>query len=228
MSYTFTLTGKESVISSSFSPPIYLKPNVDYCLGFLDFETYYTVPNVDDTCNIFSYGDGQVELPEGTYEVEDIEAYLKSKIGAQDISLKANNNTIKCEIHSKFKIDFTKDRSIGSLLGFSKRVLAPNITHTSDLPVNIVRFNAITIECNLVSGSYLNDREIHVIHMFSPTAPPGYKILEKNDIITYLPVKAKTIDNITVRILDEEGNLLNFRGEKITVRLHLKQDGVPV
>lgn len=52
--------------------------------------------------------------------------------------------------------------------------------------------------------------------------PQGYKIVEVPANVIYLPVNAKRLSSITLKITDQEGNLVNFRGETITIRLHLK------
>ena len=71
---TFTLTGKSSVLSTSFFPPIKLEEDAHYFLGLIDFETFNSIPNVDETNNLFYYDDkGVLEFPVGSYEIEDIE-----------------------------------------------------------------------------------------------------------------------------------------------------------
>mgnify|MGYP003491875174 CR=1 FL=1 len=143
-------------------------------------------------------------------------------MGDDNISLEANNNSLKCEITSKHKIDFRQARTIGTLLGFSPKILDANKIYKSDISVDIIRLNIIMINCNLVSGAYINDKEIHTIYQFAPTTPPGYKIIEVPQNVIYLPVKTKLVDNITVTFVDQEGRLVNFRGETVTIRLHLK------
>jgi len=41
-------------------------------------------------------------------------------------------NTLNCHISCSNKIDFTQGDSIGSLLGFNKRILGANKLHESD------------------------------------------------------------------------------------------------
>ena len=99
----------------------------------------------------------------------------------------------------------------------------PNITHSYDLPVSILKINALRVECNVTAGAYINERRVHTIHEFFPAVPPGYKIIEAPSQVIYLPITVKTIDHLQVRIVDQDGNLVNFRGEIVTIRLHIKQ-----
>ena len=86
----------------------------------------------------------------------------------------------------------------------------------------IIRVNSLRIECNVTTGAYINDRNVHTIHKFFPIVPPEYKVVEVPSHVIYLPVAVKTIDHIQLRIVDQDGNLVNFRGETITRRLHIK------
>ncbi|KAJ8915337.1 hypothetical protein NQ315_008222 [Exocentrus adspersus] len=162
----------------------------------------------------------------GTYEVKDINDYIQQNIPISpfiQIKIYANRNTQKIIIDTTVDIDFTTDKSIGGLLGFKKRILSANSVHESDLSVQLVKVNSLIIECNIAAGSYDNNHPVHTIHQFFPTDGFGYKIVETPRNIIYFPVTVETITNITVKVLDQDRRLVNFRGEAVTVLLHLKK-----
>lgn len=228
-SLTLTISGSSSVLEAQFFPPIELSPHKNYILGLVELLTFNSIPNVDVGNNKFHVGTHVVTIPTGSYEIRDIEEYLQAELSPRkiNIQLKPNDNTLRSEIKCSEIIDFTQTDSIGSLLGFSSdALLKPNKRYESDLPVSILKVNAIRVECNITSGAYINGRKVHTIHEFFPAVPPGYKIIEVPSHVIYLPITCHTIDNIQLRIVDQDGNLINFRGEVITIRLHIKSPWV--
>ena len=55
------------------------------------------------------------------------------------------------------------------------------------------------------------------------TVPVGYKIIERISFPIYLPVRLKSISSIRVRIIDEDGKLINFNNEEVAMVLELRQ-----
>lgn len=221
---TLTLTGESSVLESHYFPPIELIPGRKYVLGLIELLTFNSIPNVDTGCNKLQLEDRVIELPTGSYEITDINDYIQKDLSSSDISfsLSANNNTLKSVIKCNKIIDFTQKDSIAQLLGFSNEKFEANKSHVSSSPVRILKFNALRVECNITGGAYLNNKKVHTIYEFFPAIPPGFKIIEIPTKVIYQPITVQTIEYIQLRIVDEHGELVNFRGETITIRLHLK------
>lgn len=246
MSLTFTFSGRQSELSQDIYPPIELDPDKTHVIGLIDFQTYNSIPNIEDENNKFYIGNNTVVIPSGQYEITDLEKYIKKTLRIKQdpnnsdfeyassdeeietkpredyFSLVGNPNTLKCNIESSLPINFLPRDSIRDILGFESVYLKENEFHESSNLIQIIKINVLQIECNIVTGSYKNGKTVHTLHEFSPRVPAGYKIIEVPTTIIYLPVNTRLITNITIRIVDQDGRLINFKEEEITLRLHLK------
>ena len=81
MSLTLTLSGKSTVLAANYFSAIDLSDG-DYELGLAIFETYRTIPNVNESNNKFYFAkdDAEITIPKGSYEVQDINEFLKRAI----------------------------------------------------------------------------------------------------------------------------------------------------
>lgn len=222
----FCLSGNTSEMECELFPPLELGEG-KWGIGLVNLCTFNSIPNIEnDINNYIRVGDIDIEIPEGSYEITQIDKYIKSRIGNIYFDLRANNNTLQCEMFCDDDVDLSSEDSIASLLGFENAVYKSEKWHTSTKSVNIQRVNSIRIECNIASGTYNNGLKGHTIHEFFPHVQPGFKIVDAPPAVIYVPVTAKQINTISVRIVDQDGRLINFRGEVITIRLHLKRYGI--
>ena len=119
----------------------------------------------------------------------------------ENTRLRANYNTMRCEIRCAYRINFGKPNSIGSLLGFSsKRCYGTN--WTMELSINMMNVNVIRVKCNVVAGVYSNGKNAYRIYEFSLSVLPGYKISKRLAQIIYLPIIARNITNL-IRVVDK-------------------------
>lgn len=223
----FHLKGRSSEMHFQVFPP--LKMGTNSVIGLTHFQVYNSIPNVDTSNNVFKYRRSadanwkMILIEIGTYELSDIEDYLQHALAEVDgVKIKANANTLKCEYICKYETDFSVDNSIGKLFGMPARIIKANELTISEKLLEIAEINTIQIEVNIVSGSYNNGVPTNTIYKCFITTPPGYRIIESPMNIIYLPVTVETIYSIGIRLIDEAYNLINFRGEEISIELHLK------
>jgi len=76
-----TLTGKSSVLAVNYSPAINLSDD-NYELDLMLFETYHTISNINASNNKFYFDkdDAKITIPEGSYELQAINEFLKRAI----------------------------------------------------------------------------------------------------------------------------------------------------
>lgn len=237
MSQTFVLKGCTSQLSANFYPPIQLHPNLRYGLALTGFHTYNSIPNIEPGTNKFYYynehGEEQeITIPTGSYSIIDIENFLQSVLSSTDtdylekskvFSLQPNGSTLRCELRSIYTINFSKADCINKLLGFSAKILDRNILHQSDLPVCIRKVNSVRVNCNLITGSFHENKPSHTLFEFTPNVDAGYALNIEPFHLIYFPLNTDGfIDNISIEIVDQESRPVNFRGEEIIIKLELK------
>ena len=135
-----------------------------------------------------------------------------------NVEILANTNTLRSEMFLKnnYEVDFWKDKSISSLLGFHSK-LYTSVFHESENMVNILTINSILVNIDIISGSYVNDSTQPTIYSFFTDVSPGYKIIENPRNLLYLPITSDTIHSITIWLTDQNGSELNLRGENLSM-----------
>jgi hypothetical protein len=140
------------------------------------------------------------------------------------ISLSANPSTLKSvmEITGRYKVHFRPNNSLRSMLGFKNKVYHAGFNESENI-VNILTVNSVFVETDFINGSYVNGKLSPIIYSFFPNVSPGFKIVENPVNLVFLPVNTHSIGKVTVRLTDQNGKLLNLRGETITIRLRIRE-----
>lgn len=247
MTLTFSLTGSGNHLSSSFYPPIELDPRGEYGLGLIGFYSYNALQNIHAGNNKIYWSAGgprkSLVIPDGAYEITALHKYVDKTIlqeegeskkkkknlketppgDEQAFSLVANTNTLQCVVKSKYAIDFAPADSIGRMLGFSPRLLEPNVTHLSDLDVRISPATNIRVQCSVTGGAFLNGVPDHTIFEFALDSEPGEMVAKEPPNVLYLKVVPKRLSDIVLWLTDQNGKPVNFGKEQVSVRLALKK-----
>jgi len=140
------------------------------------------------------------------------------------VKITANTNTLKSvmEISNDFQVDFRAQNSISSVLGFRNQVYEGGI-HESQNVVNILSINSILVNVDVIGGSYVNGRTQNTIYSFFPNVSPGYKIVENQRNLVYLPEILHKINKMETVAKDENGKQSNLRGDNLTTRYLLRE-----
>ena len=88
----------------------------------------------------------------------------------------------------------------------------------------VMRANSILVHSNIIHSSYMRGVQAPpVVYNFFPNAAPGQKILEAPHNLIYLPVTVDVISTVSVWLTDQNGKVLDLRGEELAVRFHLRE-----
>lgn len=251
-SSTFTLTGNSSNLSCSIFPEVVLDEKSDYSCALLELTTYHSIPNVNKSNNSFIFyvtkPDGEeitfrssdgansnllqhLQVPTGSYEADEILSYIKAQLVQWGFSFEyeIDKNTFKTKINCSTAIyvgDDYPNNVMRKIFGFCNDDRLPrNVEVESDEIIKIASQDVVRVECNIVSGSYVNGRSSHTIHEFATQkVDVGYKIIERPRNLIYLPVVSKRLNYIEISLVDQNGEAIDFRGETVTCRIHIKRE----
>jgi hypothetical protein len=234
------VSSNKTRFKTRFNPPIQLNKKKSHEIALVNLETYYSFPNVDATNNYFRYSpDGgsswvEIYIPIGSYDITDINETIQLKMrqnGHYDrgneeyhITISANSNTLKSVLllGGNYQVDFRANNSVASVLGFNSDIYTLEYQESENV-VNILSINSLLVNVDIITGSYVNGSTQPTIYSFFPNISPGYNIIETPVNLVYLPVTLDTIHSLETSLTDQDGGLLNLRGEKLTMRFHIRE-----
>lgn len=228
----FTIITNESKHSQRLDQPINLDQNKNYTVSLSFFTVYNTIKNITAKNNAFHYKEKDeewktIKLREGSYEIGNLNTEIQNLSGLDESKFSfgavqyLNRAELKIAKESGLKIKFD-DSSFGHILGFNNKNY--DETTTAQNRADIMKISTINIKTNLIDGGYIGNKPNNVLHTIPTfTVPVGYKIIEKPTLPIKSHLTKKTIDVITIEIVDEDGNLIDFSGEEITVKLTIEQ-----
>lgn len=237
-SFQIVVSGNSTDLTTNFSPPLMFFPEKKYEMALVNLETYYSFPNIDTSNNIFKYNNGTanktITLPTGSYELLQINTEIQRQMTSNGdwdstnskhyITIGTNFATLKSTINitnPAYKVDFTSSNTVRTLLGFNSKILKSGYYESDDL-VNIMNINSIFVNVDCISESYVNGTASPVLYSFYPNVGPGYKIIQSPNNLVYLPLNKNALFSIKTWITDQNSNLLNLRGENVTIRFHIR------
>ena len=136
--------------------------------------------NITETNNNLKYYNGTdwrtVQLHIGGYKaIDDFNTRIKSIVENKDnITLEADTISLKTNFFWETDIDFNIEYSFGELLGFEKIVVGNSTSTESTRVVEITLIKNVSVQCNLVSSSYLNGKKTNILYRFTIPAALGY------------------------------------------------------
>lgn len=237
-SHQVIVSGNKTRFRTKFNPPLELDKNKQYEMALVNLETYYSFPNITEANSTFRYSPDsgrtwfKCQLPNGTYELQDINNEIHRCMRSNGhwdetndeyyVSIAANLSTLRAilNISQGYQVDLSVDNSIRTILGFQSRIYE-QYTESEDI-VNILSINSILVNVDCIQGSYVNGSHSPTIYSFFPNVSPGYKIVQNPKNLIYLPVTLSTISSLEVALADQNEQLLNLRGETVTIRFHIK------
>ena len=144
------------------------------------------------------------------------------------ISISVNISTYKTIIeitNENYKIDFTRSNTFRNNLGFDSIILNGKGRYVSNYRIQITHIKQINLHCDLITGGFNNEgKETDVIISY-PTGefPPGQIVTIRPTAPLFLPVKKDVIDEIKLKLMDNNMNELKFLNEEVSFSIFIEQ-----
>lgn len=240
--HSIDILDKSSRIETIFEQQLTFDPEKNYEMALINLNTYYSFPNVGPENNKFSYSpDGGVtwkliEIPTGSYELEDINTYIQRiMLGNGDydatndayyITISADVNTLRSIMDitgAGYQVDFTIPNTIRTLLGFDSGIYTLGYNVSQNI-VDILPITQLYVYNDLIQSSTINGKPSNSIYSFFPSVGPGYKIIQEPANIMYYPIfTGNNIYRMITTLVDQNGTLVDLRGETLTINFNIRE-----
>ena len=238
------ISDSKTRLHTRYNPPMEFTPSkTGYEMALYRFESYFSWPNINLSNNAFriSVDNGKnwldLKIPIGSYDIDGINEAMhrlvkektNDKQGNESIEffvLSGNKNTLKCVLRimkESVIVDFNIENSIRSVLGFEGKKYKGKKRYESENKVDILNVNSIFVHCDVINPSRVNGIPAPIIYSFFPNATPGDKIVSQPQHLVYMPLTLNVISSMTVWVTDQKGNLLDFRGQELTLMFHIRK-----
>ena len=243
MTNTYILSDTSSDFMTSVrTGTIMLNRDKEYEAALLSLDMFHSIPNIiEGKNNLFRYFNGiewkTVCILTGSYELTSINNEIQRQMSANGdcdndshyVTITANESrgtSIINITHDDYIVDFNCETSIGFVLGFKDSPYGRLGFgyHESPYPVDIIHINSILVNVDIIQGSYINQVSSNVIHSFYPKVAFGYKIIDHpySELVWY-PVTNYNLSRIRLWLTDQDGQPIDTRGERLTVRIQVRE-----
>ena len=217
--------------------------NKQYKIAVTSLTGYIGFFNVTNTNTKFYFmksitnedGFVQITILPGAYEIEALDKALKRIIIGEDCFTEANYPfKIKTNFStsgSTFEfspqgpiISFMFDDSIRDLLGFNARTLYEEYNLSTN-PVDIKPFNNIFNETDIAKGMIFKGKRSGTLMNFTMSVSPGfiYVCRFEGGIQWYMMESKHLISTISLKLKNENNELVSFNGQSISFTLSIKE-----
>lgn len=227
-----------SQLSLRLTSPMKLEDSL-ICLS--DMTVYYSWPNIAEKYanNKFTYVTNdvsdtnvvEVTIPDGSYEIKDINNYLhfvmiKNKHmpdskGNYGINIYANrvHNRVTISVNKQYTLRLPSG-GFAQVLGFSHNIAITNQEINGDEIPTVERVESVFVHCNLAQNNFQLDSSL--IYSFTPDKPAGSLLNIKPNFPQWRRTRNNVeINQIDVWFTDQNNKLLDLDDPKLKVELQI-------
>ena len=231
---TLATSGSSSDYTIHFDKPIELKGD-KWEVGLISAEVPNTFYNISAALgnNKLYYDDGTLQtltIPDGIYEVDTLNTFIQGGDGVNstDISFDADVTRlrVKLTLANGFKVYFTQPDTFRTILGFdSVDYTTDGVYYAANKPDVTNGNDHFYIVCDLVNSTYsrLGGKARNILYGFTFTVGAGSAQVIVPSEHVHLKCARSFFNTINVKIVNQDGNVVDLNGERVIVNLKLKE-----
>ncbi len=186
-------------------------------------EIPYSFYIINEYNNLLSLSTGDIYIPYGNYNANSLINYLKTQLPINmNIILNSSNGILTLTYNQSFQIYQTT--TIYKILGLqNKNYLSISNQIIFDYPCNFLGPKNLYIKTNLILDNFNSTTKDYVTLSSIPVSVEPFNILLYNNYSNSKHIiKNKNLDNIEIKIYDDDNNLVDFNNTDWSLTLEIE------
>lgn len=186
-------------------------------------EIPYSFYIINEYNNLLSLSTGNIYIPYGNYNANSLITYLKTQLPANmNITLNSSNGVLSLIYNQQFQIYPTT--TVYKVLGLqNKTYTSINNTIIFDYPCNFLGTKNLYIKSNIILDNFNSTTKDYITLSNIPVSVEPFSIVLYNNYSNSKHIiKNKNLDNIEIKIFDDDNNLIDFNNTDWSITLEIE------
>jgi hypothetical protein len=186
-------------------------------------EIPYSFYIINEYNNLLSLSTGDIYIDYGNYNANSLISYLKTKLPTNmNITLNGLSGVFTLTYNQQFQIYETT--TVYKVLGLqNKNYTSINNSIIFDYPCNFLGTKNLYIKSNIILDNFNSTTKDYITLSNIPVSVEPYSILLYNNYSNSKHIiKNKNLDNIEIKIYDDDNNLVDFNNTDWSITLEIE------
>ncbi len=192
-------------------------------ISIVHCEIPYSFYIINEYNNLLSLSTGDIYIDYGNYNANSLIAYLKTKLPINmNISLNSSNGVLSLIYNQSFQI--YENTTVYKVLGLQKKnYISLNNSIIFDYPCNFLGTKNLYIKSNIILDNFNTSTKDYITITNIPVSVEPFSILLYNNYSNSKHIiKNKNLDNIEIKIYDDDNNLVDFNNIEWSITLEIE------
>ncbi len=192
-------------------------------ISIVHCEIPYSFYIINEYNNLLSLSTGDIYIDYGNYNANSLIAYLKTKLPINmNISLNSSNGVLSLIYNQSFQI--YENTTVYKVLGLQKKnYISLNNSIIFDYPCNFLGTKNLYIKSNIILDNFNTSTKDYITITNIPVSVEPFGILLYNNYSNSKHIiKNKNLDNIEIKIYDDDNNLVDFNNIEWSITLEIE------